>query len=1644
MESDLESGSDLPPELNFNSDDEPPCPRAGDVAFVSPQGDVRKTILSLGQGHMQAGFGDEICVRWRQVPSRAVAGTPKDIESLLMLLEGSEPQWTTLGESDSFPQLLSLAARHMRPGEIALVSGPSTHLRQPQKYLYSPAALAAAAGSSESAASFASASPPSSSLASSYAVFHKRTLVHRRRALRALRASQSPAEGTPPGQLSSGLAGPSVSAPAEDQAGRSPLASSLFRSPSCDASRGQCPSLGGDARPSPACAAAAAASPPAVPPVRSCSLALPLAAQEEGLGQAFCRSRAPVAVSGDSGRADTQPPSSRHALARAGASRSSAGSLSSSKAFAAEEEGAEHQKEAEGRAACSPAAADMREEEACGESRAHVENGAGDDCAVVLQLISIQPIRMLTEDRGVRMRPLRPGIGWRTPGRNDVVSFSFAILCKNADCRAKQLGAICALADQAKQAAKTGEGDAEAPNASERTLVTTRGEGAGFAHCTGGKRKEVGSVTLESHNAAKADNLERERKTFAAPSQTCVELGSQAAVPSCESRAGLGCCEGAPERSALVTARGDGDGKNAEICLSRTFADRLFGSPRLSRHDGGGSFFSSASRWSSSLSATLSASASFEAEGREGDGDRRAGMATEEVAFSDIPLRGVQTALRHMKEGEEVVLTLAGAHAEWESRGPFKPANWLCACCGLSAPCREAGVRTGQTAQCEKPEKRVHTPQETEGDRKGADAEDGTREGKPGIGEEGNKEGAEEAGSKKTNKPEDKGPTGRLGACCCVPRGACACCASDCSGSRDGKDSNSESGVHSAELHAYIKLNSWRPRATVSVPSPVTASEILGSFAFTSLAGPLDERRRAFIREGDRSANSRSSALLAPLNWRPEEGSTVVLFLSLALWPCAASLSHARVPLPLPVTYPEAPACGTRAPAAQPGAAGTEGSRSESEEAEERPEEEGTWLLFTVGDWSAPLWLEEAVKRLKLGEVGRFELDPSLFAHAAQTLPYNTGAYCPPSSLAASSCATSLPAPPVSGEQRRACDWGGLWVIRPPRPASAPSVSRCGASLASSAVPSFAEAWGARSESLAHAASFAERCVRAKVEAGELEAVVQCIRRLEKAGRACSSESRAGEDAAGVEVSETPSSVVRVEWEAAPAVERLLAEVQPDASLGVGGGAGSEATAEGKDEAGERGEYARGEDAHVVATVWLASILDRRKDLWARGSAEEKRQLIEQFKKEGNLCLKRGWLSAASQRYARAFDVCRFLPAYEEATRLQPLLLAHAAERPASGAYPSASPASCSTHPSSTRAEREPEAASGVADRQGAASPHSSSGAASPFSGRAGDSGGSAAASEPPTDDPELTLLELSRLAGSVLNNWALCCLKQNLWRAALRHADVCLFLLEIGEQALEAEGEKRQHEADTDQARATQELRADAPHARHVQRDAEGTTVVETSSPGHGEDGASADAGRCREADERGKGQRKNGGDGGEAADGSFFRHARCVALYRKAKALSEGGELSEAIKTAKAAALLEPADSSVQALLKAIQRRRAHEIHAERSAFLGMFSRPKTKEGGSPYGMRAPDNRYLTGFRWRKQSQFSTPLELGVNILMASAVQYSIEEARYEPICCRGQDKSNMGRFRSFTSYTFVGASNVDVRDFGDRFEKIRIICL
>ncbi|PHJ20508.1 hypothetical protein CSUI_005658, partial [Cystoisospora suis] len=260
-------------ELQFNSDDEPPCPYTGEVTVISPDADVFKTILALGEGHIEAGYGDEVCVRWKEVSPRSLA-TPKGREgdkhnshltalagvlkrsddrsenipknlSLLPLQthegEGVVELKASLGYSESLPQLISLAIRHMRKGEIALVTGPSHLLRTPQKYLYTPHAISSRvqsllqskhthttvpSSSSSSSSSLSTqvdfscssssslcernliegsmcrdasplhSSPPVSppvSSSTAYSIFYKNSLRAKRRALRALRDSSQAA-----------------------------------------------------------------------------------------------------------------------------------------------------------------------------------------------------------------------------------------------------------------------------------------------------------------------------------------------------------------------------------------------------------------------------------------------------------------------------------------------------------------------------------------------------------------------------------------------------------------------------------------------------------------------------------------------------------------------------------------------------------------------------------------------------------------------------------------------------------------------------------------------------------------------------------------------------------------------------------------------------------------------------------------------------------------------------------------------------------------------------------------------------------------------------------------------------------------------------------------------------------------------------------------------------------------------------------------------------------------------------------------------------------------------------------------------------------------------------------------------------------
>ncbi|CBZ53767.1 conserved hypothetical protein [Neospora caninum Liverpool] len=1140
MESDFESGSDLPPELNFNSDDEPPCPQAGDVA-----------------GHLHAGYGDEICVRWLPLASTPVVGTPEKTAELLQLLDGAQPQWTTLGQSASFPQLLSLAARRMCPGEVAIVSGPAAHLRAAQNYLYSPAALAARAEAS--ASSVASAFPPSS-----YAAFRKSELASKRRTLRALREKNNKEEKGPRKESGSspGLSLGSVESP---QGARLPPASP---------------------RPS----------------------------------GAYVPSSSPAA----------------HAVGASSLSRSPLPSLSSASSCPASSS-------QEGR---------REKERHHGEANAEGEARS----SVVLQLLAIQPIRRLTEDGGVRMRVLRPGTGWRSPGRNDLVSVSLAVLCKDAFCRELQL----------KQLLRgTKERDSPAGDAEKG-----RDDSAEHRTPAASQRQHVGREDEQNREGIEETVNSEDRQRVACTAQSVASRVAETQTERFGSVHTPGC---SPEG-----AQQGGCGHEPSPGVSCCKVER-----RVSGEDGRPSPASPA------LATT------------ENPEDEQGGtVRCQEVAMADVPIRGLQTALRHMKQGEETLLTLEGEHVQLETLHASALASWTCSCCGLPlADRRRAPVGEG---------------------------------------------GSEES----------EGSAATESKCCCMPTQACWCV-------RAG-DPNPERC--SEALHVYIKLTNWRPRATICVPSPVDASESLGRFSFTLLTGHAEDRQRVLVGEGQRDAGR---APTVPVNWRPEEGST-----------------------------------------------------------------------------------------------------------------------------------------------------GGLWRIDPP-PATR-RASRHSAGASSSAAPSSSSSSSLSLSggvlrglggSLACAASSAEKLVRANVDEGTLEAVVRCVRQKEvewggREGRENTARERENEgererenegererenEGEGERENEgererekeadprdgeqrreeadgsrdsSGDAVRRVEWQGEEAIKKMLDEAVREERRQ------SQETESTREES---------EDSRVVVTIWMASILDRSKDLWARGTPDEKIQLVERFRQEGNLLLKRGWLAAASDRYARAFDVCRFLPAFEEATRLQPLLATSQGSSTAS----TVSAISSSSAPSllgtgGSSASFVPQKPRGGREAHARQSQSAAGRSALPerLDAHAGVGG---------ETEGELSLAEVTRLATSVLNNWTLCCLRQNLWRAAVRHATVSLLLLELVE--------KEQGEAGKGQKAKTEE--------------------------------------------ELKEGKKE------EKKEKEIFQHARCVALYRKAKALSDGGETDEAIKAAKAAATIEPEDSAIQILLKTLHRQRAHARESERATFLGMFQR-------------------------------------------------------------------------------------------------------
>ncbi|EPR64693.1 hypothetical protein TGDOM2_271430 [Toxoplasma gondii GAB2-2007-GAL-DOM2] len=1311
MESDLESGSDLLRELNFNSDDEPPSPQAGDVTVVSPDGCVTKTIVSLGKELLHAGFGDEICVRWHPLPAHPGVLTPEKSTDLLRILEDAQPQWTTLGQSAAFPQLLSLAARRMCLGEVAVVSGPASHLREPQKYLYSPAALAGVSASSSTPVTSSVSSTGSSSASSfpsSYAAFRKHELVNKRRALRALRekADKENKDFSEETRRSLSLSLGSIDTL---QGGRAlpPASPRPPESASCSSrfSRTQVrsPAVGGR---------------------------LPRSVQtgkgaEEGRGRA----------ESDAARVDAGGDLEKKRVER----RETRG----------EQKGEEHREE--------------REEE--------------NTCSVVLQLLSISPIRRLTEDGGLRMRLLRPGTGWRTPGRNDLVSFSLVVLCKDAVCRETQLNQILH--------ASTDDQSSVSP----------------ALHRDGERQRDTGEIKVPRS-------------------------------ASCEEVEDLGNQEGREKREEAKWRVGEEKMKE--------------------RHEGGDQSDTRVKR-------TIGISCCKEgAQASSPSSSFSFVRCREEIALSEAPLRGLRTALRHLKHGEEVLLTLEGEHSQLAALHTPALASWTCACCGQTL---EETLLSG------------------------------------------NRKNKREAESEREEC-----------LCCCRQMQSCACIC---------RDSSWPGEEDKAALYLYVKMDNWRPRATISVPSPVNDSKSLGTVAFTLLMGAADERQRTLVREeGDRDAAKAMNGI--PVNWRPEEGSTVIVLLSLAL--LRSSLSAQPLPLKCPLTRHFSPAENRQF--------SLPSRRDEEPRQQRRTEREGAetgnagiWLLFTLGDWSAPPWLEEAVKRLKMGDVGRFELSPSLFSQAVQTLPYRR----PASSSGEQSC--------------KACDWGGMWIIHPPLPPR----------RASSCPVSASCLWGAAAlgGSLACASRSVEDLVRETVDGGSLEAVVRCVREKEATWRrpreaprdadarerAQAKQARRGEKDEGIADDEDGQTgeeeegsrrecverVIRVEWEGEEEIKKKL----------------EEATRE------EVGEYANkdedSEDTRVLATIWLASILDRRKELWARGSPDEKCALVERLRHEGNLLLKRGLLSAAAHRYSRAFDVCRFLPAYEEATRVQPLLAS--SQGPAATASTSASSLSSSSSSPSASASGgrpprpSPDDLQPPSNRQAQSADVLNAHATAlekarrgqPEEGereREGEQGG----------EEELSLVEVTRLATGVLNNWALCCLRQSRWREALRHASVSLLLLDLVGNSPESEVDKkekqRQREPSATPGAVCEEKEKATKHGEEVTANTEQETKQkkqETKQKKQETEQKKQETEQKQQTEEEKKGETR----------GDNFQHARCVALYRKAKALSEGGEIAEAINAAKAAAAIESGDSAIQNLLKTLLRHRARALKSERETFLGMFQR-------------------------------------------------------------------------------------------------------
>lgn len=368
------------------------------------------------------------------------------------------------------------------------------------------------------------------------------------------------------------------------------------------------------------------------------------------------------------------------------------------------------------------------------------------------------------------------------------------------------------------------------------------------------------------------------------------------------------------------------------------------------------------------------------------------------------------------------------------------------------------------------------------------------------------------------------------------------------------------------------------------------------------------------------------------------------------------------------------------------------------------------------------------------------------------------------------------------------------------------------------------------------------------------------------------------------------------------------------------------------------------------------------------------------------LLFQKGWLAAASRRYSEAFDVCRFLPVYTEAMgkkkKMNPQLLHPTISRTASPTQQKQSSLSPPTRrqlegseEKKREEEKEQEDKQAGAQRAKRASIPTPSQAGqdkqtgstsadvnsySSSSGRSRDSRLALSSSVAPRRvettayggggeeeerDNQIGLIELSKTACSLLNNLALCCLKQSQWRDALKHAETSLLLIDVAQQEEEKEedddsredeeGREEEEEKIEEREQQMSKARMDGRMKGRQEEEKEKGEVMRRDDTSQGrrryerknadsrierreisqpEQSTTPECEKKKNSLSKKNNERKKKKNSRSPELCQGYEDLRCVALYRKARALETGGEIQKAIDACREALNIHPADSHLR----------------------------------------------------------------------------------------------------------------------------------